>query len=408
MRTVPRYAHYGDYPDNTRFGPFRVSYEDDSSEMVTDEIFLHANVTHTAPPHPEKLKRIVGVGSSPLIDYAGNGAYFLDRLADGVWRLEIYPDIVQESDPFARTMDTSHPSLRAVWHERAITLKLPDLGGNFSVAALDESNPRAGAAAVAHAEAGRFAISPGVYLLSRGAPPDRASLPPRIGHVALAEFVCPKSPVEPLPESAPAVASPAIDSRAPFLLFDAARDIPALVTTRIGDTVRRGIFKAMPATDADPAALRLMFPLSMDRTLDDYTTSLAIKDRIRDRAPQLASKHALRINARGMSDGQRVFVTLVEADGTSWTTQLTFNATWQETVVPLDALKIAQGVKLPQGYPERWNYWMPPAKNRGGPGDHVALAAVEHVQISLRPSGTPKSPDGSSDTWAEIASIALE
>ena len=50
MRTLRRGTGYGEYPANRRFGPFRVSYEEDLSEMVTREKFLYANTTASAPP----------------------------------------------------------------------------------------------------------------------------------------------------------------------------------------------------------------------------------------------------------------------------------------------------------------------------------------------------------------------
>jgi hypothetical protein len=74
MRVIPRYAEYGVYPANRQFGPLRVSYEEDSSELATDETFLHANTTRTVPPAPAKLRRIAGIGGSPIVSYEGNGA----------------------------------------------------------------------------------------------------------------------------------------------------------------------------------------------------------------------------------------------------------------------------------------------------------------------------------------------
>jgi len=40
FRNIPLYSDYGVYPDNTAFGPFRVSYEDNLAEMVTGLIPL--------------------------------------------------------------------------------------------------------------------------------------------------------------------------------------------------------------------------------------------------------------------------------------------------------------------------------------------------------------------------------
>ena len=38
--------------------------------------------------------------SSGAVDYEGSGAYFLDKVRDGVWRLEVYPDEILVRDPF--------------------------------------------------------------------------------------------------------------------------------------------------------------------------------------------------------------------------------------------------------------------------------------------------------------------
>src|SRR5688572_20412756 len=77
FRTIPLYKDYGVYPDNTAFGPFKVNYENDLAEMVTEEKFIYTNNTDTKIPNPEKLKQIAGWGNSSLIEYEGTGAYFL-------------------------------------------------------------------------------------------------------------------------------------------------------------------------------------------------------------------------------------------------------------------------------------------------------------------------------------------
>ncbi len=59
--------------------------------------------TPTPAPSPAELRHVAGVGSSAIVDYEGTGAYFLDRLAEGVWRLELYPDAAWVVDPFTRS-----------------------------------------------------------------------------------------------------------------------------------------------------------------------------------------------------------------------------------------------------------------------------------------------------------------
>ena len=76
MRRLPRGKSYGPYPGNTKFGPFRVSYEENSSEMVTPDAFLYAGSTRTSPGDASSLRRIAGYGSSPVVTYDGEGVYF--------------------------------------------------------------------------------------------------------------------------------------------------------------------------------------------------------------------------------------------------------------------------------------------------------------------------------------------
>lgn len=174
FRQLPRLQDYGHYPENTRFGPFRVNYEDDLSEMVTEREFLYSNDTRTQPPAPAKLERIVGCGSSPVVRYEGTGAYFFDKLTNGVWRLEVYPDAVWVNDPFGKDSLEREVS-RVYWRERTMEIRLPDL----------------------HA---KFRVQPGVYVVKRtgavkvadqrgfAAPPEK-ELPPTVWHEPPREWV---------------------------------------------------------------------------------------------------------------------------------------------------------------------------------------------------------------------------
>jgi hypothetical protein len=104
-----------------------------------------------------------------------------------------------------------------------------------------------------------------------------------------------------------------------------------------------------------------------------------------------------------MGAGRQIHVTLVEADGTSWGSQLTLSSDWQDLVIPVQQLQITRGAQLPLGYPGRWGYWLAAAKGRGGAGDHARLEAVDQIQISFRP--TERKSDA--DTWAHVASVSL-
>lgn len=488
MRRVPLYARFGPYPGNRRFGPFRVSDEEDLAEMATASSFLYDNDTRTEPPDPAALSRVVGVGSSPIAEYEGTGAYFLDRLGAGLWRLELYPDALIVADPFARRLDPPEVVSRLVWHEWPMRLKLPDLGERFEVTPLEPSKGRPAEAAVG----GRFEAWPGVYLLSRGAPPASSSLPQRVGRIGLREFICPpgtRLPCQILPEApegglsgrelefraeivgdcfpreagvhvrAPgdpafrtirlsrargyryaAGAGPAaegefryfftaetgagrvrfpaeegaslsfrvVSARAPLSLLDPEADAPRLFFTRFGDAMRRGPCRIVPARDGAPAALRITLPPGWGAAADDATCSVTILDRIRGRASGLRAVSALRLRVRGAAAPARVLVTLVERDGTSWSHPVAISPQWTGVAIPLAEFRLGRGVKLPLGYPGRWNTWLAPARGRGGPGDRPDPAAFERLQFSFRPAaGVVSAPGSEQEAWLEIAGAEL-
>jgi len=185
---LPRLKSYGKYPENTNFGPFRVSYEQDLSEMITQSEFLYSNDTRTKPPNPALLERIIGCGSSPVIEYDGTGLYFLEKMKPGAWRLEVYPDAVWVNDPFGKPSRDREVS-RLIWRKREMKINLPDLGSVFSVSPIDKGNT-----CMSTAKAGEFTVSPGVYILNRAdlnAPQLDASL--SFGQVSLGEFMVPSS-----------------------------------------------------------------------------------------------------------------------------------------------------------------------------------------------------------------------
>src|SRR5690606_35504216 len=63
---MPRLKNVGVYPDNTSFDVFRVSHEEDLSEMNALTAFYYSNNTTTKPVDSIKLEHVAGVGSSPV------------------------------------------------------------------------------------------------------------------------------------------------------------------------------------------------------------------------------------------------------------------------------------------------------------------------------------------------------
>ena len=159
-RNIPRGADYGNFPTDSIFGDFLVSYVDDLSLYNTPEKFYHSNITSYQPKDKSSLKNVAGVGSSSIIDYSGTGAYFLDEITPGLWRLEVMPDVVITSDPFEK------PSLKKeiakiYYSERPFEISLPQIGQNYYYQGINEGNNRKG-----KATKGEFNVYPGVYLIS--------------------------------------------------------------------------------------------------------------------------------------------------------------------------------------------------------------------------------------------------
>jgi hypothetical protein len=190
MRRLPRMQSYGRYPDNLRFGDFRVSYAEDLSELNAADTFMNAGTTKTPPRNFKALRRIVGFGSSPIVDYEGTGAYFLDKVRDGVWRLEVYPDEVLVQDPFEQPQPDKVVS-RLLYRSWPMGLHLPDLGKEFFVTPINVAADKSAAVsgAVVHRAANaRFTVEPGVWLLSSSERIHRSALPSRIARVGFDEY----------------------------------------------------------------------------------------------------------------------------------------------------------------------------------------------------------------------------
>ncbi|MCD6351780.1 MAG: hypothetical protein J7M26_06645, partial [Armatimonadetes bacterium] len=181
FRTLRRGTSFGDYPTSSRFGHCRVSYEEDLSEFADDEWFMSSNDTTTRPPNPDRLAHVWGCGSSPVVAYEGTGAYFLDRLGPGVWALMVYPDVVWVADPFGGPSFRREVS-RLIWAARAMTVRLPDLGPEFtatpvSPAASGDRRPQT-------ARQGKIMLRPGLWVLAR---PGRD-----VSDMEPVPFVCPR------------------------------------------------------------------------------------------------------------------------------------------------------------------------------------------------------------------------
>lgn len=190
FHAIPMYKNFGTYPANASFGAFNVNYEKDLAEMNTPGKFIYTNNTTTVPVAPDSLQELAGAGSSSIVRYEGTGAYFLDRLAAGIWRLEVMPDALWVNDPFGRNSLKKEVAV-INWHSWPMQLNLPDLGAHFSIAGINDGNTAQHTAAN-----GAFTITPGTYLLTREGVQHKFKGTDHWKNITLKEFVAPSSTIK--------------------------------------------------------------------------------------------------------------------------------------------------------------------------------------------------------------------
>ena len=157
-RKVPLNHKFATYPDDTCFFGATVSYNRNLAVFNADGKFFYTNNTTENPENVRNLTEICGVGSSPIVKYSGTGAYFLDKLENGSWRLEIMPDVVMVNDPF-ETPSFNKKNAVIINVLQEMEINLPDLGYRFDVETLSpNSNP--------YVDGNKLKILPGVYILT--------------------------------------------------------------------------------------------------------------------------------------------------------------------------------------------------------------------------------------------------
>ena len=223
---LPLNKSYGSYPADSVFDVFRVSYRNNLSQMNADTAFYYSNTTEDKPLHPSSLLHIAGVGSSPVVHYEGYGAYFLDRLSAGVWRLEVMPDAITVRDPFEKASPAKEV-VRIQWESQLMQILLPDLGNHFSVRPLNSGNDWS-----ATATDSGFLIRPGAYLIvQQGKETGHWTADSRPGLWRLGEFVAPpqaaRTPAQAARTPAPADSTPAPADSTPTLVYDPRSEISA-------------------------------------------------------------------------------------------------------------------------------------------------------------------------------------
>lgn len=183
---LPLNKTYGIYPADTLFGAFRVSYKEQLSEMNGDEEFYYSNSTTTQPKNISKLRHIAGTGSSPVVEYEGTGAYFLDKINDDTWRLEVMPDAIAIHDPFEKA-SPKKPVTVIRYRNNRMQLMLDNIGEAFSINAVNDNNT--------YNTTGwgkSFFIQPGSYIITKKSTVNKHDLSAiKVGAINMKEFIAP-------------------------------------------------------------------------------------------------------------------------------------------------------------------------------------------------------------------------
>lgn len=187
---IPMNSDYGIYPQNNSFGNFKVNYENDLAEYNSEEKFFYTNTTYTTPKSEKKLKEIAGFGNSLKVKYDGMGAYFLDKIENGVWRLEVMPDAIWVDNPFGRNSPKRTVGV-IKWEEHKMTINLKDLNIDFDIVAINEGNNF-----LPIVTNTSFTIKPGTYIISKKGITKRWTQADNFKTNKLNDFYAPKTNVD--------------------------------------------------------------------------------------------------------------------------------------------------------------------------------------------------------------------
>jgi hypothetical protein len=184
---IPMNSEFGQYPQNLSFDNFKVSYVNDVAEYNSDEKFFYTNSTNSIPKTEKSLKEIAGFGNSSVIKYDGVGAYFLDKIDKGVWRLELMPDAIWVDNPFGRNSPKKTVAV-VKWETHKMSINLKDLGNDFNIVPINNGNDYS-----SPIDEATFLIRPGTYIISKKGIPKKWDANDAFKTNKLNDFYAPKS-----------------------------------------------------------------------------------------------------------------------------------------------------------------------------------------------------------------------
>lgn len=350
------------YPANCRFGDFRVSNEDGIAMLNSGDMYYHTGNTADAPKDLSQLRHIAGVGSSPMVDYAGNGIYFIDREDDGSWTLDLYPDIIAVSDAF----DNPSPYKQLVisdCRERDITVSLPGLGKLSGT------------------------VYPGKYRIDRGGITRIADHPQQEFYAQYKGWPSPVTvPTKPDCWNSKdwyTTVQPTDETADYVTLLDAGEGTSRILYSRNFESPECSmrLVKTLPGmNNGYELTVKDLTHNPAWRTADDVTLSHYCGDRLWNHkgvAPKV-----IKVWAKGLNGTDRAIVNFVDKDGRAFGAEFPLTADMKEIEVPVSALTPKPAVVLPQDWPGVCDYYYP--QSTSGVTGQPDWDGVERVQVSLR------------------------
>jgi len=125
---LPRGLRFDTPKTELKLGPVATSFTHNLSLLITPDTVIHSrSVGEWKPlPFPRAPRLIVGVGSSPYIEYGGTGLYRLETLRKDILRLTLNPDARLVGNCLQGSF--SAPVAELEEHHQWLQLKLPGWG----------------------------------------------------------------------------------------------------------------------------------------------------------------------------------------------------------------------------------------------------------------------------------------
>lgn len=345
------------YPQNNNFGDFSVSYDDNVAIFNGGNRFYHSNNVDIAPNDVTSLEHIAAVGSSPIVKYAGNGIYFLDKNSDGSWTLELFPDIIALSEPFDQPSPFKDMVV-ADCKEREFEINLPDLNKSARV-------------------------YPGIYRIDRNGINRIADHPQQDLYSSFKGW-----PLWQTASGNPEVlktydwytdARPASDKH--VVVMDASEGIKKIVYSRNYRSPECSFRLVNDENLCNAYELRVKDLTHNDTWLtgDDVTMSKFIGDLLHTTKGSVPS--GILVRAKGLDGTECALVTFIDADGNTTGTIVPLKSEMADISMPVADFKPYKGVILPQDWPGVCSYYL---RDYSTDSKDFDWNKVEKVQVSLR------------------------